>query len=253
MRWLRSERNNHFGPTIPGGWLNIRYIEALSILFRIENSLRLYVFCLLKENLGAGWRGVQVADPGGESKSIAQIAKQRATQMLKHGYVSRQARCDLAHLTLGQLVSLILDDKQWKFFGRHFRADKQVIKHKLLELAEIRNALTHFRVITDSDIDRLRLNATDTLGGVEAYLNTLVLPKTELPSNETDAGWDQQLVGKHGELVVRALEHAGRDLTSLTIEHWSHAWSAIKAPNNRNVRLKSPQSNALLSSRNTMT
>jgi len=61
MEWQKPEQIEGGGVKIPDNWLYLHYYEALSSLFRIENALRVFVFLVLKTEIGHTWRDLEIA------------------------------------------------------------------------------------------------------------------------------------------------------------------------------------------------
>lgn len=51
MDWKSANKNEDDTFDIPMRWLHIHYFEALNILFRMENALRVFVYIILKIKL----------------------------------------------------------------------------------------------------------------------------------------------------------------------------------------------------------
>ena len=49
MEWKKSEKKDGNTYQIPERWLHLYYYEALNVLFRFENSLRVFVYVVLKK------------------------------------------------------------------------------------------------------------------------------------------------------------------------------------------------------------
>ncbi len=49
MKWEDAEKNKDGSVKLPDNWLFLHYYEALTVLFRIENSLRTFVYVVLKD------------------------------------------------------------------------------------------------------------------------------------------------------------------------------------------------------------
>ncbi|OBU22867.1 hypothetical protein AYY22_07830 [Photobacterium kishitanii] len=49
MDWKKAEVTENESLVIPKRWLHLHYYEALNILFRFENSLRVFVYVILKK------------------------------------------------------------------------------------------------------------------------------------------------------------------------------------------------------------
>lgn len=184
MNWNKIKVNEETKEiTIPDDWLHIHYYEALNILFRFENSLRVFVYIILKENLKENWNNTNIRD----NLTIKQIAKQRQTQDSDYGYLTYDINSPMLYLTSGELIDIIMYDSNWrKFFNKFFKAKKEIIKHKLLEIGAIRNALAHFRPINQEDLDVIKQNVKHTLITVEKTLNAINRITIDVPTNTTD-------------------------------------------------------------------
>lgn len=184
MDWLNSEKKEDGTFVIPKRWLHIHYYEALNILFRYENSLRVLVYSVLKNKYFDKWTGCSF----GESKSISGIAKSRIRQAQSFGYLGYEVSCPIMHLTSGELVEIITADSYWALFKPYFKGSKEIIKTKFLEINTVRNSLAHFRPIKEDDINLLQQNTKHTLMGVEEYLIEAITCKNNVPTN-TDDSW----------------------------------------------------------------
>ncbi|QKJ22984.1 hypothetical protein [Poseidonibacter lekithochrous] len=169
---------------VPDDWLHIHYYEALNILFRFENFLRVFVYIILKENLKEKWDETNIKD----NKTIKSISNQRKNQDEDYGYLTCEINSPMLYLSSGELIDIIMHDKNWKYFNRYFKAKKEIIKHKLLEIGAIRNALAHFRPINEQDLDVIKQNVKHTLLLVEKTLNDITNITIDVPTN-TKAIW----------------------------------------------------------------
>ncbi|HEV2626575.1 MAG TPA: hypothetical protein VGV62_15965 [Xanthobacteraceae bacterium] len=55
MDWKSAVTKEGGAIRIPERWLHLYYYEALNILFRMENALRVFVYVVLKNNLKEKW------------------------------------------------------------------------------------------------------------------------------------------------------------------------------------------------------
>jgi hypothetical protein len=55
MNWQTPEKKKDRSVTLPENWLVLHYYEALTVLFRIENSLRTFVYVVLKDKKKGEW------------------------------------------------------------------------------------------------------------------------------------------------------------------------------------------------------
>lgn len=188
MDWKPSTLDDQGHLIVPKRWLHPHYYEALNILFRFENSLRVFVFSILKNEFQEQWSRCSFAIGDGEQTSIAQIANKRISHADNFGYLGFDILAPLMHLTSGELVELIVNESYWPKFRSHFRGNKEIIKNKLLEIGSIRNSLAHFRPIKAEDIELIKQNSRHTLLGVEECLKSVFNQTIRVPTN-TDDDW----------------------------------------------------------------
>ena len=48
MNWEDAEKNKDGSVKLPYNWLLLHYYQALTVLFRIENSLRMFVYVVFE-------------------------------------------------------------------------------------------------------------------------------------------------------------------------------------------------------------
>lgn len=191
MDWKRGDPAA-LESAIPSTWLFPHYYEALNTLFRIENALRVLVYVVLKTNKQDKWIDICLtSDEAGET-TIGALAKKRIAQHQTFGYLGFPIESPMMHLTSGELVRLITSDAYWPLFRDYFRAARQVVTLKLQEIGDVRNALAHFRPLTQDDVEAVRQNAKQVLSSVEAALGELVECKERVPTNTPDT-WYQEL------------------------------------------------------------
>lgn len=77
-------------------------------------------------------------------------------------------------------------------FKEYFRAARQVVTLKLQEIGDIRNALAHFRPLTQDDVEALKQNAKQVLTSVESALGDMVQCGERVPTN-SDYDWYKEL------------------------------------------------------------
>jgi len=186
MDWKRAARLKGLMFEIPPSWIDIHYYEAINILFRIENSLRIFVYTVLKTALGKDWAQASASDDKQSVGTIASIAKKRIDQEQSMGYIGYPITASIMQLTAGELVSIILTDAYWPHFKGYFSASKQVIQHKLLEIVAVRNSLSHFRPIQEDDVDLVKQNAKHVFRQIENYLRSMLQVNVQVPSNSPD-------------------------------------------------------------------
>ena len=118
--------------------------------------------------------------------TIKQISKQRQNQANDYGYLTYDINSSMLYLSSGELIDIIMNEKNWKYFTKYFKAKKEIIKHKLLEIGAIRNALAHFRPINEEDLDVIKQNVKHTLLGVEKVLDSITNLTVNVPSNSRE-------------------------------------------------------------------
>ena len=181
MEWKQAT-NIEGGFSIPNRWIYIMYYEALNLLFRIENSLRVFVYIVLKNELRDKWAEAQVISDD-EKGSITSLAKRRISQAQTFGYLGHTIACPIMHLNSGELTRLIVSDVYWKHFKPYFLGSREIIKSKLDEIGSIRNSLAHFRPIKADDVDVIKQNSKHVLLGIEQFLNQVLLQSDIIPTN----------------------------------------------------------------------
>jgi len=186
MEWKSAAINDQGLIRVPKRWLHIHYYEAMNILFRFENSLRVFVYAVLKNEFLNEWRECNFSFLGGEANSINSIARKRISQAESFGYLGFDIKAPLMHLTSGELVELITSGAYWTKFQGYFRGNKEIMKNKLLEIGNIRNSLAHFRPIKPEDIELVKQNSRHTLIGVEECLQNIFSQNTRVPTNTMD-------------------------------------------------------------------
>ncbi len=188
MEWLPATVKNENEYKIPERWLHIHYYEALNILFRFENSLRVFVYAILKNEYFDEWKSKTFTTNDNQQKSIQNLAAKRISQADNFGYLGYDVKCPIMHLTSGELIDLLTNDSYWQLFKSHFRGNKEIIKNKLQEIGNIRNSLAHFRPIKTDDVELIKQNARHTLVEIEKCLENLFNQNQKVPTN-TPQDW----------------------------------------------------------------
>lgn len=182
----QTEKENLY--YIPDTWLHPFYLEALNILFRYENTLRVFVYSILKSRQGKEWANTPISS----DLTISSAAKQRKNQYNKFGYLGDKMYSPMMFLNSGELIHILNDDTRWSMFSQHFDADRSVIIHKMNEINAIRNSLAHFRPVSEDDIILLKQNIKHVFVGVSSYMSQLYSLFNYIPSNVED-GWYKEL------------------------------------------------------------
>jgi hypothetical protein len=188
MDWKSPERTKDGAIKIPDRWLHLYYYEALNILFRFENALRLFVYVVLKDKIGKDWDLAAL----GDSSTIRSETKKRLAQAREHGYLGYEVSSPMLYLSSGELTQIIASEAYWKHFAPYFRAAKSVVLTKLQEIGTVRNSLAHFRPIKQDDIDLIKQNSKHLLVEVEKCLLQLTAISDVVPTNSS-ADWYKEL------------------------------------------------------------
>lgn len=205
---------------IPETWLHLHYYEALSILFRIENALRVFVYVVLKNELHEKWLDLNIISDDSEQATIKNISRKRIAQAGNFGYLGYSVNCPILQLTSGELIRLIVSDSYWRCFKQYFLGSKEIIKNKLDEIGAIRNSLAHFRPIKEDDVDVIKQNAKHVLMQVEKCLFEMLMCPNPVPTNSAE-DW------------YRELKTTGTDNVLLTFNQSSdERWVRIRATYN---------------------
>lgn len=192
MEWKKAVEKE--GPLfeIPSQWLHLYYYETLSILFRVENALRVFVYAVLKNEFYDKWVDLSITSDDSEEGTIKSIAKKRMAQASNFGYLGYTINCPVLHLTSGELIRLITAETYWKYFKKFFLGSKEIIKNKLDEIGVIRNSLAHFRPLKQDDVEVIKQNAKHVLVQVEKCLSQMMQCSKNIPTNTPD-DWYKEL------------------------------------------------------------
>jgi hypothetical protein len=186
MRWTKASKLKDGNLEVPDNWLFPHYYDALNTLFRVENGLRTFVYVVLKSHHHAAWTELTLATDDGGSSTISAISKKRLARDQRFGYLGYAINSPLAHLTSGELIGVILADPYWPQFAQHFPTSKEVVRLKLEEIGNVRNALAHFRPIKPDDVEVVKQNANQVLSGIERLLENAIRTPQDVPSNTAD-------------------------------------------------------------------
>lgn len=187
MEWLPAEAGKDGSVKIPERWLHLYYYEALNILFRFENALRLFVYVVLKRKFGKDWDLTAL----GDGITIRTETRKRINQAREHGYLGYEVSSPMLFLNSGELTQIIVSDAYWKYFAPFFRASKAIVLAKLQEIGTVRNSLAHFRPIKQDDIDLIKQNSKHLLIGIEDCLVQLTSITDVVPTNSEDAWYKE--------------------------------------------------------------
>jgi hypothetical protein len=193
MNWKSPNNIGENKYDLPGNWLKIEYFEALNILFRVENSLRVFVYIILKNEFKEKWCELSITSDDEEKSTINAIAKKRIAQDKNYAYLGYVLKSQLLHLTSGELIRIITSESYWKFFKNYFLDTKEIIKNKLDEIGNVRNSLAHFRPIKKGDIELIKQNSNHTLSEIEKTIKDFISCPDIVPTN-TEDNWYKELI-----------------------------------------------------------
>jgi hypothetical protein len=192
MDWKSANTKDDGAVEIPGRWLYLHYYEALNILFRMENALRIFVYVILKNKFKDKWSETAIQTAEEEQSTIAAIAARRMAQAKGFGYLGYEITSPLMYLNSGELTRLITSDAYWEIFKPHFRGRKEIIRTKLEEIGTVRNALAHFRPLKYDDIELIKQNVKHAFVGIEQCLAEMTDTHRVVPTNTAEK-WYQNL------------------------------------------------------------
>ena len=192
MDWRKPKSLNQNAYDLPGNWLLIHYFEAINVLFRVENALRIFVYIVLKMTFKDKWKNLSITSDDEENSTISAIAKRRLSQDKNYAYLGYIIDNPLLYLTSGELIRIITSDAYWRYFKSYFLGSREIIKTKLDEIGNVRNAVAHFRPIKEGDLDLVKQNANHTLSKIEDTIIELLNCVNSTPSN-TEEDWYKRL------------------------------------------------------------
>jgi hypothetical protein len=193
MNWKEAKNTENNLYNLPGDWLKIEYFEALNILFRIENSLRVFVYIILKNEYQDKWKDLSITSDDAETSTLGAIAKKRLSQDKNYAYLGYVLNSPLLHLTSGELIRIITSESYWKLFKNYFLGSKEIIKNKLDEIGNVRNSLAHFRPIKKGDIELVKQNSIHTLSEIEKTMKDFITCPDIVPTNTEDS-WYKDII-----------------------------------------------------------
>lgn len=199
MHWAPTTKKDDESVLIPERWLHLHYYEALNILFRMENSLRVFVYLVLKNKFRDKWQDTQVQIAEDKTASIASAVAGKISQTRGFGYLGYEINSPLMYLNSGELTRLIISDAYWEYFKGYFKAKKELIKSKFEEIAIVRNSLAHFRPLKLDDIELIKQNIKHVFVGIEECLNEIVNTYNIVPTN-TAEDWYKSLSALSNEV-----------------------------------------------------
>ena len=218
MDWQEAKTSEGNSVLIPDRWLHLYYYEALNILFRFENALRVFVYVILKRELLDAWDTAAIAEGG----TIRSETKKRLAQAKDHGYLGYGVTSPMLYLNSGEILQILTSDAYWKHFARYFKASKAIVQTKLQEIGTVRNSLAHFRPIKADDIDLIKQNSKHILLAVEKCLTEITSISDVVPTNSKEDWYTQ----------VKAIgnEHLSTSLFSSADQEWVRIELTYRVP-----------------------
>lgn len=232
MEWKKAIQKNYgfYNTTyeIPNRWLQIHFYEAFNILFRIENSLRVFVYMVLKNEYLDKWTETQLQISDSEQTTIGSIAKKRMNQAQDFGYLGYEISSPLMHLNSGELIRIITSEQYWKHFARYFKGRKEIIRNKLEEIGSIRNSLAHFRPIKEDDVEVLKQNAKHALIAVELCLSEMISMHSVVPTNTEDEWYKKITTLGNQSCVISLHQSASTEWLRIQITYKSNTFDVSR-------------------------
>jgi hypothetical protein len=192
MDWKSATNKDDGTVAIPERWLHLHYYEALNILFRMENALRVFVYVVLKNKFKGKWTETALQTIDEEKSTIAAVAAKRIAQAMGYGYLGYEVSSPLMYLNSGELTRIITSDSYWELFKPYFRGKREIIKTKLDEIGTVRNSLAHFRPVKSDDVELIKQNVNHVFIGIEQHLAEMTQANRVVPTN-TSAAWYKDL------------------------------------------------------------
>ena len=121
MDWKSATTKDDGTISVPERWLHLHYYEALNILFRMENALRVFVYVVLKNKFKENWAQTTLQTVDEEKSTIAATAAKRIAQAKGYGYLGYEISSPLMYLNSGELTRIITSEPYWELFKPFFR------------------------------------------------------------------------------------------------------------------------------------
>lgn len=216
MDWRNIVKLENGAIKVPSRWLHLHYYEALNILFRVENSLRMLVYVALKNQYKNQWGQTSLSSDDGDT-SISAIARKRKSQAATFGYLGYPVTSPLMYLTTGELTRII--EQNWDIFRPYFVGGQEIVSMKLAEIISVRNAFAHFRPIKSDDVETIKQVSKHVLGPAEIALAEMLSCYTTVPTN-TDEKWYAELKLINSEHVkLKFVQSSDEKWVTITLEY----------------------------------
>ncbi|MEN6351416.1 MAG: hypothetical protein ABFD08_18745 [Syntrophomonas sp.] len=216
MKWENIKSNSDGSLIVPKSWIYPYFYEALNILFRTENALRVFVYSILKNEFYDKWSEEQIFQNGKSIGTISTVVEQRKKQTEKFGYLGYRVSSPMMFLNAGELIGLIMTN-HWILFKPYFNASKEIVQTKLDEIGDIRNGLAHFRPLRIEDVEVLKTNSSQILSGVNEYINSMLNCHLPVPTNN-ESEWYKN-IKSIGDERIKFQKDAGSRWIKLVFEY----------------------------------
>src|SRR5690606_18493216 len=113
MEWKSATTKEDNSVVIPERWLYLHYYEALNILFRMENALRVFVYVILKNKYKSKWLDAAVYTNEEKQSTIANLTAAKIDRVKGFGYLGYEINSPLMYLNSGELTRLIISSAYW--------------------------------------------------------------------------------------------------------------------------------------------
>lgn len=129
-------------------------LESYKILYAMENNIRLFIRKKLSEKFGDGWFKHRV--PGDIIKNCKmRVDKEKASRWWT---TNRQL---IDYTDFADLQKIILRSDNWEGIFKSYFKPKKIFEGKMIELEVIRNKIAHSILLTDDEVKKLRMYASD--------------------------------------------------------------------------------------------
>lgn len=242
MDWQNAQIVEAKGLKIPDRWLHLYYYEALNILFRFENALRIFVYVILKKELGKQWDQAAI----GDGITIRTETKKRIAQAREHGYLGYEVTSPVLYLNSGELVQIITSETYWRHFAPYFKAAKAVVLTKFQEIGTVRNSLAHFRPVKQDDVDLVKQNTKHLMLEIEQCLVNIFSITDVVPTNSNEL-WYSALKAIGSSNLTTALYLSGdqkwvrlelrHNMVTLKKEFWGERYCSFNSASFRTLMI----------------
>lgn len=238
MEWEKPIFNKKTGEyNIPDSWLFIHYYEALNILFRFENALRLFVYIVLKKEFGKKWFDIALETEDGATTTISAISKKRKNMDEKYGYIGYSLYSPMLYLTSGELIRIIFNKSYWKYFSNYFPGSMEVIKNKFDEISNVRNDLAHFRPLKEDDVEVVKQNVKHIMQKIEKKLYSLLNINIKVPTNCEELWFKEIREISNEYCILEIFQNKGNEYINISFKYNISILQKVKCYKGMNVSI----------------